>query len=310
MSKDKKLEIKTTLESFAEGNLYENAIRFFEILGYTTERTLRLADPTATCFLQSFPDNGRPFRSEKALINDWKFVDLLFQLTTSEIKNLLKEDFAQTEIEFGTEGVVGTNLAIIESYLFFALQLTGDRYNRTQLSDITREINWLFRMPVMILFRYGETITLSIINRRVHKKEKDKDVLEKVTLIKDIRIRNPHRAHLEILYDLSFGELNRKYRFTDFLQLHKAWQTTLDTKELNKQFYQKLFNWYLFALRNVKFPQIRPEADMISDDLHQSESLIRLLTRMLFVWFMKEKGLIHPELFDEQKLKEILKDFQ
>ncbi len=310
MSKDKKLEIKAALESFIEGNLYENAIRFFETLGYSTERTHRLAEPTATCFLRSFPDAGRPFRSEKALINDWKFVDLLFQLTTSEIKKLLKDDAAQTEIEFGTKGMVGTNLAIIESYLFFTLYLTGDRYTRTQLSEITREINRLFPMPVMILFRYGETITLSIINRRIHKKDKDKDVLEKVTLIKDIRIRNPHRAHLEIFFDLSFGELNRKYRFTDFLQLHKAWQTTLDTKELNIRFYQKLFNWYLFALRNVKFPQIRPAADMINDDLHQSESLIRLLTRMLFVWFMKEKGLINPELFDEQKLKEILKNFR
>lgn len=310
MSKDKKLEIKAVLESFADGNLYENAIRFFESLGYTTERTHRLAEPTATCFLQSFPDAIRPFRTEKAMINDWKFVDLLFQLTTSEIKKLLMDDAAQAEIEFGTEGMEGTNLAIIESYLFFTLHLTGDRYTRTQLSDITREINRLFPMPVMILFRYGETLTLSVINRRVSKTDKDKDVLEKVTLIKDIRFLNPHRAHLEILYDLSFRELNRKYRFTDFLQLHKAWQTTLDTKELNKQFYQKLFNWYLFALRNVKFPQIRPMADMINDDLYQSESLIRLLTRMLFVWFMKEKGLINPELFDEQKLKEIIKNFR
>ena len=42
---------------------------------------------------------------------------------------------------------------------------------------------------------------------------------------------------------------------------------------------------------------------------HQSESLIRLLTRLLFVWFMKEKGLVSAELFNEKKLKTILKNF-
>ncbi|MBK6756544.1 MAG: hypothetical protein IPG70_02370 [Moraxellaceae bacterium] len=45
---------------------------------------------------------------------------------------------------------------------------------------------------------------------------------------------------------------------------------------------------------------------MIPDEQHQSESLIRLLTRLLFVWFMKEKGLINSQLFDRQDLKSVL----
>jgi hypothetical protein len=46
---------------------------------------------------------------------------------------------------------------------------------------------------------------------------------------------------------------------------------------------------------------------MIPDEVHQSESLIRLLTRLLFCWFMKEKGLIHEALFNERFIQKILK---
>lgn len=42
-----------------------------------------------------------------------------------------------------------------------------------------------------------------------------KDVLEKVTLIMDIQIENPHRAHLEILADLSLENLVKQYAITN-----------------------------------------------------------------------------------------------
>ena len=178
------------------------------------------------------------------------------------------------------------------------------------LAGITREFNKLTSMPAIIIFKYNNLLTISIIDRRLHRRDESKDVLEKVTLIKDISIVNPHRAHIEIFYDLSFDELQKKHTINNFVSLHAAWQKTLDIKELNKKFYEKLFNWYLWTLKQVKFPQVRPEGDILPDDIHQSESLIRLLTRLLFVWFMKEKGLINPDLFDKNKLPSILKNFE
>jgi len=44
----------------------------------------------------------------------------------------------------------------------------------------------------MVLFKHADSITLSVINRRLHKTNAQKDVLEKITLIKDIAIENPH----------------------------------------------------------------------------------------------------------------------
>lgn len=141
-------------------------------------------------------------------------------------------------------------------------------------------------MPVFILFKYDEYLTLAIIDRRENKKEESKDVLEKVTLIRNISITNPHRAHREILYDLSYQELLTRYKFSNFGGLHQAWQKTLDTKELNKKFYRELSAWYFYAKSQVLFPD-----DVEKDtDKRNSINLIRLITRLIFVWFIKEKN--------------------
>lgn len=144
MIQELKSTIRETLNSFATGDLYDQAIGLFETLGYHPERKNRLENPTFQCFMESFPDSDRPFSADKAMAHEWQFVDILFQLTGSEIKKLLQHNEVQTEMDFGTEGVVGINKAIIESYLFFAISLTRPRYSRTELSAITREVNRLF----------------------------------------------------------------------------------------------------------------------------------------------------------------------
>ena len=182
--------------------------------------------------------------------------------------------------------------------------MKGSHYTRTALADITREVNKLFEMPALILFRHGDLLTLAIINRRMHKREAGKDVLEKVTLIQDIRCLNTHRAHIEILFDLSLGALYEKYNCANFVELHAAWQKTLDTSALNKRFYQELANWYFWALTQARFPKQAPkDADGLD-----SPSLIRLITRVIFCWFLKEKGLLPDALFDTRKTPMLLND--
>ena len=152
----------------------------------------------------------------------------------------------------------------------------------------------------------------------MHKRDEQKDVLEKVTHIKDISTEKPHRAHIEILFDLSFEELLRIHKFSNFVELHNAWQKTLDIKELNRRFYKELSNWYFWAMRIVYFPGGSLEADqkgLFKNDEkvreHNAKNLIRLLTRILFIWFTKEKNLIPDELFDESFIRDkLLKSFE
>ena len=79
---------------------------------------------------------------------------------------------------------------------------------------------------------------------------------------------------------------------------------------LTKEFYEKLFNWYLWAKDSktgVTFPN-NPQT--VDDDRDKIEiKMIRLITRMLFVWFIKQKHLVPNYLFDTDYLKTILKDF-
>lgn len=304
--KDIKDKILQSLQAFSVGNLTKNALKLFNALGYNADRQAPLDAQDYACFKATYVDTNPRFNEDKALVNDWKYVDLLFQLS--------KEEVNQQHSLFDTKRVDDT---IIESYLFFAIELAGVQYTRTDLSSITREINKLFPMPAMVLFKYGETLTLAVISRRLHKLDESKDVLlKKVTLIKDINIASPHRAHVEILFDLSFDELLRKHKFANFVELHKAWEKTLDIKELNKRFYQELANWYFWAMDYVSFPDPSsvipgedPESSKKSREIRNATNLIRLITRVIFIWFIKEKGLVPDALFDYKELGRLLKAF-
>ena len=292
MSLDIKDNIQQAIKDFSKGNLFESSIQLFSSLGYKTERQSRLSKNTYRGFIADFPVAKTRMNTNKTLQDDWKSIELVFQLTQSEMS---RQSF------LFDSGKIDN--AIIEAYLFFAIELSGKEYTRTQLSDITRELNKVFSMPVMVLFKYESSLTLAVIKRRLHKRDESKDVLEKITLIKEINIEIPHRAHIEILYDLSFEKLQSDFEFRNFVELHNAWQKTLDSSELNKRFYKELANWYFWAVDNVEFPD-----DVEKDrEKRNSTNVIRMLTRLIFVWFLKEKdNLIPDDLFNKKKLDQLL----
>lgn len=188
----------------------------------------------------------------KALLADWRSVDLPQQITGDELGPALS---SQGQVFDALRRTVdGSN---IQSYLFFAVDLAGAHYSRTQLAAAAREINKLFPMPALVIFRHGEGLTLAIIARRVHKRDDSRDVLEKVTLIKEIRCASPHRAHLEILADLALPSLAARHDLSTFVDLQRAWEKTLDTSELNKKFFREVANWYFWAVQHVTFPDSR-----------------------------------------------------
>ena len=79
---------------------------------------------------------------------------------------------------------------------------------------------------------------------------------------------------------------------------------------LSKDFYNKLYDWYLWALAeniNVTFPN-NPNTEK-DDRENINVKLIRMITRLLFVWFIKQKGLVPDSIFDPEQLKSILVDF-
>lgn len=79
---------------------------------------------------------------------------------------------------------------------------------------------------------------------------------------------------------------------------------------LTKQFYKDLFEWYQWAVdenSNVTFPNYVATEDDDKDDLEKK--IIRMITRIMFVWFIKQKDLVPNRIFDVDYLSTILKDF-
>lgn len=67
---------------------------------------------------------------------------------------------------------------------------------------------------------------------------------------------------------------------------------------LTKEFYQELSDWYAWAIKIIRFPNDLNEKT--DDDKFNNESAIRLITRLIFVWFLKQRRLVPDEFFDEQ----------
>ena len=293
-------DIQRALSNFTDGNLAENATYLLKMLGYESQRTLNREANALEAFLEDFdPDNQ--INPEKAHLSDWQTADFLFQLTADEIRQ-----HTQEMITFHEDA--GVDESIYQSYLFLAVKLKGDTYSRTALANITREVNKRFAMPALLIFQHGRALTFAIINRRPSQRNPELDVLEKVTLIKDIDVGSPHRAHLDILADLSLSALHQQHEFTNFLELHQAWQKTLDTSELNRRFFKEIADWYFWAIEKVTFPDAADTSvgGVSNRAVHNATCIIRLITRLIFVWFLKEKDLVPNALFDEEAITELL----
>ncbi len=290
---DLKERIQSTLAGVPNKNFLLTTKNLLDVLGYQSERMLELSgDPED--FIQQFPAPNENTRTEQVFCENVQSVQLVFQLTSYEI--------ASTGL--GTDAF---DEGQQQSFIFFAVVLKETNYARGQYAEFTREINKRINVPTVVFFRAGNMMTIAFVGRRPHKRDRTRDVLEHVTLIKDIRPHNLHRAHLDILTELSLSNLlswmEANNQPKNFDSLLAAWLDKLDTEELNRQFYRKLFDWFEWAVSEAKFPENENKV------LNPQEHIIRLITRILFVWFMKEKGLVSEDLFNETKIRNLLKNF-
>ncbi len=292
-------QIETSLAAFGKENLKTASISLLNSLGYQSEKTLDL-DGSPDAFLEQF-STGYELRKEKALFDRWESVHILFQFTDTEVKVAGGQSMLALDTSFTPQDY--------QSYLFVAIDLKPHtkklRYTRTRLAVLTREVNRLFSMPVILFIRERDHLTIAAIDRRLHKRDTSKDVLDKVRLLRDIDVNSPHRAYIEILSELHLPTLIEKYRCRHFRDLHAAWGKVLDLEALNKQFYRRIQEWFFWATQEVSFPV---HGEVSPQDLNRI-GLIRLLTRLVFCWFAREKGIIPARLFDQSTPETKLKSF-
>jgi len=76
-------------------------------------------------------------------------------------------------------------------------------------------------------------------------------------------------------------------------------------EKVTKDFYKQIADWYFWAVKNSKFPDAAE-----NEENGRNIAVIRLITRLIFIWFMKERKLVSPNLFDKTKMSALLKSLK
>ena len=277
------------LQSLQSGGFGDGATKLLDVLGY---RSSRVVDDTSMP-PEEFIDMYNPHtlnKLETEFISEARSVQILFQVTDTEM------DFGQIQLD-----VTSYDKTINKSFLFVAVELDHTIHPRGRYAAFTRVVNRQLMIPAVVLFRTPDSkCTLGFVHRRESIRDPTHHVLEQVSLIREIRSSDPHRAHVDTLYSLSMQErlawIDRNGKQRNFDGLLHAWLTALDTEELNKRFYRDLYGWFERAVHQAILPK----------NIQPQEHILRLITRLLFVWFIKQKGLINDSLFNEYDVKDIL----
>ncbi|MGO8494500.1 Eco57I restriction-modification methylase domain-containing protein [Rhizobium ruizarguesonis] len=281
--------IDRAVRRFASESLEVGGRGLLEALGYRSAKTIALDGEPAT-FARELDHDGILAR-DAAFFDKWREIRFLFQLTNDEIPMLGRPQagFDMSE-RFGR--------SIVDSFVFLGIELEDEEWKRGRLASIARAVNALFPMPVIILFRYGSRISLAVSERRQNKRDASRDVQTgRISIVLNISTTRPHRGHLSILAKLDWRAM--RPRPSNFDELYAGWQTALSTKTLNETFYKELSHWFFWARDLVTFPE--------GAGYKIEVPLIRLLTRVIFCWFIKERGLIPESLFRREEVKQLLR---
>ena len=281
--------IDNAVRAFADAPLQEAGLGLLDALGYRSAKTIVLDGSPAT-FAREVDHDGK-LTAMPACFDKWQEVQFLFQLTNDEIPML-----AHGQPAFDLQEKYGRS--IVDSFVFLAIALEGEDWKRGALAGITRAVNAMFAMPVIILFKHGARFSLAASERRPNRRDASRDVQTgRISIILGVSTERPHRGHLSILAKLDWRAM--RSRPSNFEELYTGWRAALSTKTLNEAFYKELSHWFFWARDCVAFPEGAGDKAEVP--------LIRLLTRVIFCWFIKERGLIPESLFRFEDVRPLLK---
>ena len=185
--------------------------------------------------------------------------------------------------------------------MVFAVDIPSDKnITRSEMAILARGFNrTVSAQPVILIIRQGDMLALSTCERMEYSQQwRDGEKLGKVSILRDINCKKPHRGHIDILEELG----NEKYNTFD--DLYKHWMEVFSSELLTKKFYGELSDWYAWAIQVIRFPN-----DITTDSVDKpmnDMAVIRMITRLIFVWFLYCKRLIPKEFFDIKYIKEHL----
>lgn len=285
------LEMKNILRRFTHESLFEATEHLLSELNIQFDR--EIAEPINVADLY---DGPMPQYLTNALqsINETFFIGIVNDLS-------LQGDRTDENLEAITRMMQRGDK--YDGMFIFACDAYPDaNLTRTAAAALTRAFNRIAcANPVILVIRQGNLLSLATCERLEYSqqwRQGSGERVGKVNILRNINCEEPHRGHLDILTALGDRQ------FTTFSELYNHWLTTFSNELLTKKFYNELSDWYAWAVQVARFPNdITTEED---DKDYNYEACIRLITRLIFVWFLKQKKLIPEEFFDEDYIRENL----
>ena len=302
---DIRAAIKAALIAMRRRPLPDGARTLLAALGYESARIPALPDDSPDTFVAAFPAPSADTKSEREFKAAAQSVSILFQITDAEIAAQAQPGL----FDGGADFAAGNARSFIFAAVLLKPRANRLPYARSHYARFAREINKRIAVPAVAIFQTqgADEISIAFINRRQSKTDAARDVLGSVSVIRGVSLADPHRAHTDILAQLALRPrldwMANRAKPQNFDGLLAAWLDALDTDALTDKFYKDLFAWFQRAVKDAKFP--KDEAKTLDAEEH----IIRLITRILFVWFIKEKGLVSADLFVENKVSDLLKDY-
>lgn len=288
--------MKETLKLFTKSDLRKASLCLLDQL--EMRYTLGAGKPLQTKDLFAGKSLSKAAKEALDIVTATWFVALIDERTF---------DGYRDNLEFRT-AIEGAKDEKYKGMFIFAIEVMPDaKLSRTVAANITRAFNKLaVDKPVVVMIRQAERLSIATCERGSYTRSSNiGEKLGKVSVLHNINCTNAHRGHCDLLKRMVGN------RASNFDNLYKKWLEVFDVKLLSKRFYDELFEWYQWAMSLVGIGRMHFPA--WPKDGHGKESrdetVIRIITRMLFIWFIKEKGLIPASLFNKQELKRIVKDF-
>ena len=280
------------LNIFNTTNLFEAATNLFQQLNIKLNSNTAEPLPTKHILKHHYKDN-----------DTFKAIDKTYFIGI--IDDSVFKATGMFDINYSYKEAIEQGDKNYNGLMLFALELKKQP-TRTEISELTRTFNRISqKMPVALVLKYNvakEAVFSIAISERFKYLQnwRQGEKAGKVITLRDIHAQNTHAGHTRILQDLV-----KPVGVSTYEQLHQHWLQVLDVSILNKKFFQDLSNWYFAAMNEVSFPDDLEK----KKEVRNATNLIRLITRVIFIWFIKEKQLVPASLFRKDFVAGILKDF-
>lgn len=278
--------METILKQFVNEPLFDACAAMLNYLHITFNEVTRTPVPF---------DGLYPGPLTKSLQEIMAKVEHTYFIGTIDEASLSGHAMQQDEDEVTQKAAEGKYVGMM---IFAVNIINGQTLTRTEMATLTRGFNRIAAaQPVVLFIKQGDRLALSTCERSEYTQQwRDGEKLGKVSMLRNIKCLQPHRGHIDILE--SIGDK----AYPNFEELYKHWMQVFSSELLTRKFYGELSDWYAWAVQVARFPNDLTTTE--DDEQFNHESCIRLITRLIFVWFLKQKHLIPKEFFDENYIRE------